>query len=341
MVRSSGDRTTILTNHEQPPTMHKRQILIVAWINRNPRTEDLATWLDASLLFMPWAQPALPLAPRLLSWLRSSWTTIRAVRQIRGGTVIVIEPPVFAPLCVWLARRKGSRMFIDLHSGAFVSPKWRWARGVLEFLVQRSDGLVVTNAETLEGVNLGATPAYILHDPIWARPSKSEGAGPESIPSGGSEYVLFPASGNVDEPLDLIEEVGRLLDGTPSIKVTGKIGRENSLGVEYTGFLPQSAYDRLLKGAVAVLSLTDWEATMQRSAYESIQAGVPVVALERRVLRETFEGGGVVFAQSRASDLAEALLYAKEHRAELVDQTEVSRSRMREGSEVVKEILLA
>lgn len=321
--------------------MHSPRILIVAWINRNPRTEDLAHWLGARPLFMPWAQPGLPLVPRLLSWLRSSWTTIRAVRQIRGGTIIVIEPPIFAPLCVWLARPKGSRIFIDLHSGAFVSPKWRWARGALEYLVRRSDGLMVTNAETLEGVNLGTTPTYILHDPIWARPSSGEGAGPEGVSSVDSEYVLFPASGNVDEPLDLIEEVGRLLDGTPTIKVTGNIGRENSPGVEYTGFLPQAAYDRLLEGAVAVLSLTDWEATMQRSAYESIQAGVPVVALERRVLREAFEGGGVVFALGEASDLAEALLYTREHRSELVEQTEVSRSRMREGSEVVKEILLA
>jgi glycosyltransferase involved in cell wall biosynthesis len=158
---------------------------------------------------------------------------------------------------------------------------------------------------------------------------------------GESEYVLFPASGNLDEPLDLIEEVGRLLNGNPTIKVTGKIGRRNSQGVEYTGFLPQPAYDRLLEQAVAVLSLTDWEATMQRSAYEAIQAEVPVVALNRRVLRDAFEGGGVIFAKEGAPGVAQALLYAKEHRDELAALTEVSRSRMREGSEVAKEFLLA
>jgi len=165
MVRSPGDGATILINREQPAAMPKPQILIVAWIDRNARTEDLAHWLDATLLFMPWARPGMPLMPRLISWLRSGWATIRAVRQVRGGTVIVIEPPVFAPLCVWLARRKGSRIIIDLHSGAFVSPKWHWAKPVLEFLVQRSDGVVVTNTETLEGAfNRRQIPRTVIED---------------------------------------------------------------------------------------------------------------------------------------------------------------------------------
>jgi hypothetical protein len=39
--------------------------------------------------------------------------------------------------------------------------------------------------------------------------------------------------------------------------------------------------------------------------------------------------------------VAQVLLFAREHRHELAALTEVSRTRMREGSEVVKEILLA
>jgi glycosyltransferase involved in cell wall biosynthesis len=321
--------------------MKESRTLVVAWIDRNARTEDLGHWLDAQVLFMPWARPGLPFPQRLVSWCRSAWTTFRAVRRLHAGTIIVIEPPVFAPFSVRLARRKGCRVFLDLHSGAFLHPQWQWAKPLLEFVAKRSDGVIVTNMETLEGANLGGTPAYVLHDPIWSRSPTRVSTAANDGASQEPRYVLFPASGNLDEPLELIEAVGRQLQGGLSIKVTGGVRRPNAPGVEYVGFLSQPDYERLMNGATVVLSLTQWEATMQRSAYEAVYSGIPVVALERRVLRDVFDGAGVVFAQDNAVDLARALNYSLEHRDRLSAETEEARSRLRSGSEVVKQVLLA
>jgi glycosyltransferase involved in cell wall biosynthesis len=110
--------------------------------------------------------------------------------------------------------------------------------------------------------------------------------------------------------------------------------------VEYVGYLPRAEYESLLAGAAAVLALTEWEATMQRSAYEAVEAGVPVVALDRRVLRETMDGGGAVFAPADPDRIAAAVRYALDRRDELAGQTARSRARFREGSEVVKQVLL-
>lgn len=285
---------------------------------------------------MPWAWPGLPLPKRLLSWMRSAVLTFRTVRSLRNTTVIVMEPPVFAPLTAWLALRDGCRLFLDLHSGALIAPNWRWARPLLRFVARRADGIIVTNSETLDGFDHGDTAAYVLHDPLWARPQAPnvvQGFDPGA-------YVLFPASANPDEPLELVERVGRLLNGDPVIKVTGRIDRPSTPGVEYVGFLQQGDYERLLRGATAVLSLTQWEATMQRSAYEAVTAGVPVVALDRRVLRENFDGAGAVFSLAEPDAIRDAIRYAVQHRTELADATQLARQRMQAGSDVVKEILL-
>jgi hypothetical protein len=314
------------------------KILVVAWINGNARTEDLGLWLGAEVRFMPWAWPGLAVPRRVLSWVRSAVATATVLRRLRPDTVIVIEPPVFAPLVAWAARRRRCRLFLDLHSGALIAPNWRWARPLLGFVARRADGIIVTNRETLEGFDLGATPAYVLHDPLWAR---GDGEPAHADRTGGAEpYVLFPASGSTDEPFELIEQVGRRLGGRPVVKVSGKVARPPAPGVAYVGYLPREEYDELLRGASAVLSLTDWEATMQRSAYEAVHAGVPVVALDRRVLREAFHDGGAVFARADADDIARAVTEALEHRAQLAADTARARARLREGSEVVKQVLL-
>lgn len=311
-------------------------VLVIAWIKGNARTEDLGSWLGAEVLFMPWAWPGLPVSRRLLSWVRSAVATARAVRRFRRGTIVVIEPPVFAPLCVWALRRPSCRLFLDLHAGALIAPSWRWARPLLGFVAKRTDGVIVTNLETLEGFDLGKTPAFVLHDPVWERPRLSRPV----RQTGGPPYVLFPASDNPDEPFELVEQVGQILAGDPPIKVSGRVDRADTEGVEYVGYLPRADYEALLADASAVLSLTEWEATMQRSAYEAIDAGVPVVAVDRRVLRQTMEGGGAVFAAGEAGDLARAITHALVHRDELAAQTALGRERFREGSEVVKQVLL-
>lgn len=308
-------------------------ILIIAWIDGNARTEDLARWLGAEVRFMPWAWPGLPLPRRLLSWFRSTWATARSVRRLRSGTIIVIEPPVFAPLVAWATRRRGCRLFLDLHSGALIAPNWRWAEPLLRFVAQRADGLIVTNRETLANFDAGSTEVLVLHDPVWTRPA------PTGTGTSG-RYVLFPSSGNPDEPYELVEAVGAALGGDPPIKVSGRVGRADAPGVEYVGFLPRAEYESLLADAGAILSITEWEATMQRSAYEAVQAGVPVVAVDRRVLRDVFDGAGAVFARPEPGDLARVIRLALADREALAAGTAEARKRLQDGSEVVKQVLV-
>ena len=78
---------------------------------------------------------------------------------------------------------------------------------------------------------------------------------------------------------------------------------------------------------------------MQRSAYEAVQAGVPVVALERRVLKEVFEGAGMVFARDDAADVASCISYAVANHDDLAARTAEARDRLRVGSESVRKVL--
>ncbi len=265
---------------------------VLAWVDYNPRSENLAAALGCQVTFMPWAQNGQPLWHSLAGWARSGWATLRLLRSLRPGTTVFVQaPPVFAPVVALLSGRRRVPVVIDIHSGAVNQRRWRWSIPLLERCVQRAAAVVVTNTELLDGIRTDGANVRVLHDPLVDRRTQARAA--RTTPPS----IVFPASGGADEPLEAVTDAARLLKGDAEIVVTGRAGPHFAgTPARATGFLPRVEFDELLAGAAGVLALTTIEATMQRSAYEAVELGIPIVCSDTRVLREAFEGAAVFVA---------------------------------------------
>ena len=91
---------------------------------------------------------------------------VRAVRtwQLLGAhrpeRVLVVTPPVVAPLLVWLWCVLHGRPFVvDCHTGAFHGRRWAWARPVHRWLLRRAQAVLVQTEEASALVETwGMTP---------------------------------------------------------------------------------------------------------------------------------------------------------------------------------------
>jgi glycosyltransferase involved in cell wall biosynthesis len=289
---------------DKPAERTGRPALFVMWVDHNTRSEGLARALDADLLRTPWSHPRQPKVTKLAAWMRSGLATLRRVRALPPDSlVVVMAPPVFAPLVSLLARRRDVALAIDMHSGALDDPKWRWSFPLMRRLLRRADAVIATTPEVFQGLGFPKTETVFIVDPTLAALPESHNAAPAAAagePVRPRPYVLFPASGEVDEPIDAVADAAARLAGEIDVVVTGRQpARLEQSALQLTGFVSAAEYRRLMTGATLVLALTTREATNQRAACEALQFGRPLLCSSTRMLRETY-GGAAVFAAPTA-----------------------------------------
>jgi glycosyltransferase involved in cell wall biosynthesis len=169
-----------------------------------------------------------------------------------------------------------------------------------------------------DGHSTGATPVIVLTNPSLYQ------AGSEVLPlSDPSENaiptVVFPASGEDDEPLDEVAAAAALLQGEVRIVATGRLPAELAASaLELSGFLPDAEFEALMVSASAVLALTTREATNQRSAAEAIERGLPLVCSDTQMLRATY-GRAAVMVPNTGDGIAAGVHEALQRRRELHD----------------------
>lgn len=278
--------------------------VVVTWIRHHGRSERLADRAGLRAVFMPWARPRRPWWHRPLSWTRSARRTWQEVRALPAGAVVVaVSPPVFNPLAC-LAASGGTRpVVLDAHSGTFNDARWAWSHRLVRACARRCAAVIVTNTEVARGVLGPDIPLVVLHDPLLDL-SANETSDP---PPHARPYVVFPASGAPDEPLDAVVEAAVLLAGDVDVLVTGRFASTSDTSrVQFTGYLPEDQYRTLLRGADAVLALTTRDGTTQRAAYEAVEVGARLVCSDTATLRDTF-GDAVEYCDNNGSDLAAAV----------------------------------
>lgn len=319
---------------ERQPAL-PRESVVVAWIRHNARSKALAERLEARAVFMPWAWPGQPLRATILGWLRSVYATFATVRSLAPGALVVVQtPPVFAPLTARLAMvGRSASLVLDAHSGAFNDPRWRWSLPLLRAVIRRSAGVIVTNRELVASVGPMDVPLLVLHDPLTDRRDTVN-----HLDTGQHPYVVFPASGSWDEPLDAVLGAAELLRSRVDVFITGDNEGRNGDAAHLTGFLPEPDYRRLLAGASAVLALCSRETTMQRAAYEALELGLPLVCSSTQVLREAF-GTAAVYVDNNALSIADGIEEALARCGELRREAATVLGAMRKQCEQVIEEL--
>ena len=267
--------------------------IFITWYPYCRRSDALAEQLGGPsylVHYLRFKAPLLAPVKYVLQTLKTAWILLSE----RPDGVWVANPPVVAPLVIWLGSLLLRYDFIvDSHSGAFQHARWSWSLPLQRFLARRARASIVTNAHMAALVrSWGGRVAMVQDlalnlDPAGAR-SRHEGF-----------HVVFVCTYSVDEPVESVVEAARRLPrvqfsftGDPSYAPRGF--RESiPPNVLLTGFIPDSEYLALLRGADAILVLTREDHTMQRGGYEAVSLEKPLITSNWPLLREVFSRGTV------------------------------------------------
>lgn len=304
--------------------------LFISWTRQNGRTADLAAALGIEPRFVH-LPSCLGLPGR---YLRQLIATRRMLRRERPDCVVLMLPPAPALLALAAPRRgRRPRLVVDLHTGFFLDPKWRWAcRASLRRIRRLGAIAVVTNEPLRQICSRARVESVVLHDVLVEGGSGADRHEAEAGPGSGSPLAATAAAAPAARPSLLCplsyandEPVAELLGAatiTPELRwvFTGRAPQEARraapANVEFTGFIDDAAYDALLRRSTGIVALTTREHTMQRAGYEAFNAGVPQLTSDLPELRE-FYGDSARYASADAERIAAAARELVADRAEL------------------------
>ena len=282
--------------------MSKR--LFISWEPSNSRSATLAHEFGAHCEFVHYLALKRPwLAP--LKYVMQAFKTWKVLRGLRPTIVFAQNPPLFAPLAIWMyCRPKRIPLILDSHTGVFLEPKWRWLSGLHGFLARRAAVSIVTNDHLGSMVESWGGRYFVFPDVPTEFPDA------EFIDDRPENLVLVVNSFSYDEPLDEVIKAARQMPHV-TFAITGDVRRcsreildAKPDNVRFTGFVSRTEYVNLLYSARAAVVLTKENFTMQRGAYEAMSLGVPIVTSDWPILRETFYKGTVHTDNTAASIVA-------------------------------------
>lgn len=269
------------------------KLTFVGWIGYHRRTDLLAQHLGATTRFVHY-EPSVRVIRTPVKYAVQAARTWRILCQDRPDVVLVQNPPIFLVLVAFLyARRRGVQYAIDSHTGAFLSPKWRWSIGLHRLLSRSALTTIVHNT----------AQERIVQE--WGCHYMVVGFTPGNYPPGeqfaldGQFNVAVISSFHEDEPLDLVFEAAALQPES-SFYVTGDSARiPRSLlsrkpdNCCLTGFLSYEQYVGLLRGVDAIMVLTTGQETLLMGAFEAVSVETPLIVSDTPVLRDYFCMGTV------------------------------------------------
>jgi glycosyltransferase involved in cell wall biosynthesis len=284
----------------------REQRIWVTW-ERQRRNASLSGRLGAQLV------ECLFDGGRLRRYLALSVRTLRLLWSTSARVVFVQNPSlVLTALAVTLRPFRSWRLVVDAHNAGvypFEHGK-RLSVALATLLFRGADLTIVSNERLAAYVTERGGRAFALPDPL---PALGVADPPGSARDGCQ--VVFICTWAADEPYLEVLEAARGLDPSIQVLVTGKSrGRERAAGglpanVTLTGFVPEQAFERLLREADVVMDLTTREDCLVCGAYEAVAVGRPMVLSDTRALRSYFRMGSV-FADNTATGIRDAIVEA-------------------------------
>jgi glycosyltransferase involved in cell wall biosynthesis len=269
------------------------KITFIVWAPYQRRAEILAEQLGAPMHFV-YQRRTNKLLGTPVAYVVQALRTWRILRQEVPDVIFVENPPIFCALVASLyAQRYGARYVIDSHTGAFLSPKWRWSVGLHRSLSKGALATIVHNTSQEKIVKEWGCRYLVI------------AFTPGSYPHGehfvleGQFNVAVVSSFLADEPLDLVFEAAALLPEV-SFYVTGNSAHipqplllRKPQNCNLTGFLSYERYVELLRGADAIMALTVNDHTLLMGGFEAVSVGTPLIVSDWPVLRDYFSQGTV------------------------------------------------
>lgn len=270
--------------------------VFISWAPYSRRSQSLAAELDMYSHLIHYLKFQRPVYAPFKYVLQTLHTLVLLLKE-RPCIVFVQDPPVFASLIVYLYTRLTfgqARFIVDAHTGALLHPCWKPFRWLQKLIYRRALTVITTNRTLTELVrSWGADSTALAGPPINTPPG-------EAMPLDDKAFNLVLVNTfSPDEPLSIALKA---VANTPDVHlyVTGDVGKAPSslleaapANVTFTGFLPDDDYLKLLRGADAIMVLTDKDFTLQLGGMEAIAVGKPIITSNLSFLRDYFSQGTV------------------------------------------------
>ncbi|HLH67858.1 MAG TPA: glycosyltransferase [Candidatus Dormibacteraeota bacterium] len=302
--------------------------LALAWAPFQARTVALAGALGGEACFVTSGRRrGMATAP--LRYLECALRTWRHLEERRPERVLVITPPVVAPVVAWAwCRRRGAALVIDCHTDTFHAPRWRWARPLHRWLLRRSRVALVHTEEALELVQAWGIRGLLVPDDVPG-PEEMELHGEGTLgeppaPSSAAPRPTVLVAGSLDgnEPVAetvaaaaLLPQVEFRFTGDPA-NIPRALRETAPANVVFTGFLPYPRFLGEMAAAHVVAVFSTDPHIMNRAAFEAVGLGRPLVLSDLPGLRARF-AAGAVFTPNRPRAMAQAIASALEERVAL------------------------
>ncbi|MGH7496619.1 MAG: glycosyltransferase [bacterium] len=282
-------------------------LLFISWAANCSRSDALAKLLSGASKMVYAESLGSRAATVWLKYLMQIWWTWRLLLREKPRAVMVMVPPVFICLPVYLyCRWFGAGFITDTHTAAFTMSRWKPLLFLNAWFYRRALTNIVTNGHLAEQVAAWRAPYIVVGD----LPVSFEKIKP--FPVNGRFTIAVICSFNPDEPLNEIWLAARQLTDV-DFYVTGKLKdaparllEQKPQNVRLTDYLSLDLYAGLLQASNAVMVLTTRDHTMQRGAYEAMALGTPIITSNWRLLRETF-GKGALFVDNSPEDIVKAV----------------------------------
>ena len=267
-------------------------MLFIAWIAHSRRSQLIADKFQMKLYCVHSLQRRSLLAP--LRYAFQAIKTLMVLIRERPAVVFVQNPPIFAPLVVYLyAKLWGAKYIIDAHTTALLAPVWKWSLPLHAFLSRRAITTLVTNEYLEDLVKAWGAKTFIIADIPTTFPAG------QAFSLNGKFSVAVINTFAPDEPIrEVLEaaaalpEVQFYITGDP-IRARKTFLHDHPSNVRFTGFLPDKEYLGLLQAVQAIMVLTTRDHTMQRGACEAVSLGKPIITSNWPLLKTYFHKGTV------------------------------------------------
>lgn len=254
------------------------------------RSRELAAAFDAVY------RPLLSRRPYLWRALQLGLRSLRLIARTRPSCLFVQNPSIaLTTLACALKPAFRYQLVVDRHSNFKLatlssrSPEMRLFHLLSRWTVRKADLTIVTNDTLRKLVEEWGGRACVLPDRL---PALEAPAPPRATP-GRSLTAVFVAGYGPDEPLPAVAEAARLLKGKASILVTGDYRRggvdpSRWPALQFTGFLSEQEYVKLLSDCDVVIALTREDLILNCAGYEAVALGKPLVLSDTPTLRAYF-----------------------------------------------------
>ncbi len=310
--------------------MGRPVVLVVAWESFQPRTLALGDALGGESSHIRGGWPGRHPALLPLRYLADGVRMWRMLRRQRPTSLVVISPPVIAPLVGWLwSLAHGTELVIDCHTGAFNCWKWRWTVPIHRVLFRRARAVLVHTEDDQAKVRSWGVQPLLLPDDVPDQSQASVITRPDDRPR-----VVVAGSFQWDEPVEaalaaaaMLPEVEFRLTGDPA-RLSESVRRGAPSNAIFTGFLryPEFLGELLTADVVAVFT-TDPD-IMNRAAFEAIGLGRPLVLSDLPKLRARF-GQAALLCGNAPEEMAEAIRCAQRDHHDLAQRSATLQRRLR------------